>query len=199
MGQQQRIFGMILHGISFNSMTMMPLIKNYSRENKRSQGFTYIELILYIAILTIIMSSLIPFAWNIIEGGAKNTTEQEVFANARYISERIKYEIRNASGINSVSTNQISLSSADSASNPTIISLSSGNVMIQKGAGSAVALNSSDTTISSLTFTNYTSADNKTKNIQFTFTLTDNYTNAGVRQEYNATTSVEGSAEVRSN
>ncbi|MEK7571212.1 MAG: type II secretion system protein [Patescibacteria group bacterium] len=169
------------------------------KRQKFQRGFTYIEIIIYVAILTIMLTTLIPFAWNIIEGGAKSTTQQEVFANARFISERIKYEIRNATGINSVSSTAISLTTATSATNPTVIDLSSGNVRITQGTGSTVNLNSPDTTVSNFTFTNYTSSDNKTKHIQFTFTLNANYAGAGTRQEYNASTTIEGSAEVRSN
>ena len=162
------------------------------------RGFTLIELIIYIAIVAIILTSLIPFAWNVIEGGAKSATEQEVFANARYVSERIKYEIRNASGINSVSATSISLSETSGAVNPTVIDLSSSNIRITQGAGSPINLNSSNTTISGLTFTNYTSGDNKTKNIQFTFTVNASF-NGSARQEFTESTTIEGDAEVRSN
>lgn len=165
----------------------------------RQEGFTYIELILYIAIITIMMTTLIPFAWNVIEGGAKSATEREVFSQGRYVSERLEYEIRNASGINSVSSNQISLSETNPATNPTIITLNSGNITIQQGVANPVAINSQNTTISNLTFANYTSADNKTKNIQFVFTINANYPGAGSRQEYKASVAMEGDAEVLSN
>lgn len=164
-----------------------------------NQGFTFIELILYLAIVSIMMTALIPFAWNVIGGGVKSATEQEVFSQARYISERIKYEVRNASGINSVSATQISLATFDAATNPTIITSTSGNITIKQGAGATVNLNSTDTKISSFTFTNYTSADNATKNIQFVMTVAANYPNAGSRQEYNESTTLESDAEVRSN
>ena len=61
---------------------------------KSGAGFTFIELILYVAIVTIILSALVPFAWSAIETGVKSAVKQEVNANARYLSERIKYEIR---------------------------------------------------------------------------------------------------------
>lgn len=185
MDLQRLISGMTFHGINFNM--------------KNKKGFTYIDLLLYIALIVIILSSLIPFAWNAIETGVKSTTEQEVFSNAQYISEQLQYQIRNASSINSVTGTQISLAVASSSANPTIIGLSSGNFTITQGTGSAILLNSQNTTISSLNFVNYTSSDNKTKNIQFTFTISAKYPNAGVMQEYNESTSIEGDAEIRSN
>lgn len=170
---------MILHGIHFNM----------------NKGFTLIELILYTAILSIVLSAFSLFAWDTINNGAKNNTEAEVFSQARFISERIKYEIRNASGINSVSANSISLSNFNSSLNPTVISLTSGNVQIKQGSSSTTSLNSPDMTISSLVFTNNSSVDNKTKNISFQFTLNS----ISSRQEFIETTTIKDSVEVRSN
>src|ERR1700685_365020 len=121
MDPRQQISGMTLHGITFNM--------------KDKNGFTYIEFILYIALVVIILSSLIPFAWNAIEAGVKSTTEQEVFSNAQYISEQLQYQIRNASGINSVTSTQISLGTAISSTNPTVIGLSGSNLTIKQGVG----------------------------------------------------------------
>lgn len=157
------------------------------------KGFTFIELILYISIVTIIINTLVPFALNIIGSGAKSATQQEVFTAARYISERIKYEVRNSTGINSVSSSSISLGPI---ANPTIIQLNGTKVQIDQGAG-FIDLHSKDTKVTSLIFTNYTSADNKTKHIGFTITVEDNYSSA--RHELTASTTLESSAEVRSN
>lgn len=164
---------------------------------KTERGFTFIELILYVAIVTIILSALVPFAWSAIETGVKSAVQQEVNANARYISERIKYEIRNATGINSVAAASISLATSTPATNPTVIDLLAGNIRIKQGAASAVNLNSANTVINSLTFTNYTSLDNKTKHIQFVMTVAAFF--AAARQEYQNSVVIESSAEVRSN
>lgn len=161
------------------------------------KGFTLIELLLYLALLTIIMSAVIPFAWVVITNGAKNSTGDMVYSTGRYLSERIKYEIRNAAGINSVSATSISLSNFNASLNPTVISLTGGNVTIKQGTGAIVNLNPTGTTVSSLTFTNNTSGDNKTKNISFVFTVLTSYT--GSRQEYTASDTLRSSAEIRSN
>ena len=164
---------------------------------KTKAGFTFIELILYISIVTIMLSALVPFAWNIIGAASKSNTEQEVFSQARFISERIKYEIRNSTGINSVTAPSVSLATSVPATNPTVIDFASGNIRIKQGAGAVVVLNSPDVVISGLAFTNNTSLDNKTKNISYVFTLSANY--GSTRQEFVETTTIRSSAEVRSN
>lgn len=169
-------------------------MKKISNSHK---GFTFIELILYVSILTIILSAIVPFAWNAVETGVKSAVQQEVNANVRYISERIKYEIRNATDINSVAATSISLATSTPATNPTIIALSAGNITITQGAASPVNLNSANTVINSLTFTNFTSLDNKTKHIQFTITVAASF--AAARQEYQDSVVTESSSEIRSN
>jgi len=170
-------------------------------KNLKSEiGFTFIELILYVAIVTIILSAVVPFAWSAVETGVKSAVQQEVNANVRYISERIKYEIRNSTGINSVAAASISLVTSTPATNPTIIDLSAGNIRITQGAASAVNLNSANTVINSLTFTDFTdyvSGNFKTKHIRFVMTVAASF--APARQEYQDSVVVESSAEVRSN
>ncbi len=177
----------------------MTKISNFKFQISNShKGFTFIELILYISIVTIILSALVPFAWSAIQTGVKSSVQQEVNSNARYISEIIKYEIRRASGITSVTPTIISLTNF-SPDSTTVIewNWATGNVTIIKNGGVAVNLNSANTIPLSLIFTSYTSSDNKTKHIQFTLNIAADY--GAVRQEYQDSIVIKSSAEVRSN
>lgn len=160
------------------------------------KSFTLIEVLLYIAIVTIMMSALVLFAWNAIILGAKNNTQQELYAQGRIVSERILAEIRNANGINSVSASQISLIE-NAPNDPTIINVSAGILMIKQGVAAAVPLHSNTITVNSLVFTDYSSADGKTKNIGYVLQVSRNSTN--VAQQYKGTITIESGAEVRSN
>lgn len=152
---------------------------------KKNQGFTLIELLLYIAILSIVVVAVVQFGTLVITNSSKSATQEEVYSNGRYIAEKIKYEIRNATSITTVSANSIVLGAKT-------ISLSGSNIQLN-----GVNLNSADVAISNLTFTNNSSGDNKTKNISFTFTATWIPTSA--RQEYTLSQTYQGSAEFRSN
>lgn len=162
-----------------------------------NKGLTFIETILYVSILALMMTTLIPFAWNVIGSGTKSTTQQEVFSSARFIAQKIAYTIRNASDIASVASTSASFTTSNPATNPTVFDLSNGIIRIKEGTGSAIALNSTDTSASALLFINYSSSDGKAKNVQFQFTITAKYPSS--RQEYTATTSIQSSAELRSN
>lgn len=151
-----------------------------------NKGFTFIELLLYIAIVGTIFSSLVPFAWNVIGGGVKSSVDQEVGANARFIMEKIKSEIRNA---NNISITPTSLSITEQDMSTTVIDLNEGNIRLD-----AVNLNSADTRVTDLVFTDFSNAS--TKQVQIRFTMIAS-TGQG-RQEYVQTVTLESSAEVRS-
>lgn len=178
----------------------MKRYNNKTIKQSNSAGFTFIEALLYIGLVTIIMSSIIPYAWNIIEGGAKSAYQEEVVENARYISERIKYEIRNSLGINSgTGGSQIVLCQTTPCPNvptQTTIALSGTDVtIVDNGVTPAVKLNSNSVHVTNLAFTNNTSGS--TENISFTMTVATSY--AGTRKDFIYSTSLRSSAEVRSN
>lgn len=161
------------------------------------RGFTFIELILYVSILTIMLSVIIPFAWDVIGGSIKSSAQQEVNTQARYLSERIKYEIRNALNVNVLGNSLIILSTSNPATNPTYIFRTGNNLLIMQGNGSSqIMLHSANTKLSYWNVNNYSSADGKTKNVQFTFTLETAFNSSN--QKYIASTTVEADAEVRS-
>lgn len=170
------------------------------KKYRNTQGFTLVELILYIAISSIFMLASVSFAWDVIYGRVKSYTQQEVNQNMRFTTKRITYEIRNAAGINSVTANSISLSNTDSARNPTVISVSSGRVRIGYGSTgncpttSPCFLTSNGVSVTNLSFTNL-SQGTTTENIQFTISMQS----TGDRSEFQESQTYVGSAELRSN
>ena len=160
------------------------------------QGFTFVEAILYVSIISILLTTLIPFTWNIVEGQRKSATQEEVSSQARMISERIKYEIRNAVSINSVGASSLVLceGSPCSGNNLTTISLSGGQISIAPApAPTPVILTSNDVTVSSLTFTNNSSTT--TKNVSFSLTLQQAGTQK--RNEFKQSETIQSSVELR--
>jgi len=151
------------------------------------KGFTFVELLLYIAIVGTIFSSLVPFAWEVIGGGVRSAVDQEVDSNARLIMEKIKSKVRNAKSISVVSATSLTITEQDLSS--TVIDLSGGNIRLD-----AVNLNSADTLVTDLVFTDFSSAS--TKQVQIRFTIISAIGQG--RQEYGQSVTLESSAEVRS-
>lgn len=165
---------------------------------KPSSGFTFIELVLYAAVVSIVVITLIPVGWNVVQGSVRASVEREVYDNARSISERLKYEIRSATAITAVDSTSITLTTAVPANNPTVIDFSGGNIRLQQGAGSPINLNSGNTSVLSLIFTDLRNDPvNTSQSIAFSFSLGSNYQSTG-GEIYNAVITIQSSAELRS-
>ena len=160
----------------------------------KQQGFTFLELILYIALLSIFLTGAIYFAWDIIYGQVRSTVQQEVNENLRIAVERIQFEIRNAVKINNVGTNFIELDSG--LIGPTIISLVEKRIQITQG-GETNNLTSSNVEVTDLSFTNLTTGDQSSKNIKFSLSL--RHKNPGGRKDWAREQTFETSVELRSN
>ena len=174
---------------------------------KNTKGFTLLELLLYLGIFSVIITAVVYFAWNVIYGGVKSTRLNEVSYSARYSAERIKYEIRNSSGITTGSSNfgvnlaatpgtKLTLTSATPARNPIVIDVTSGTLRITLDTNPVANLTPTNITVTNLVFTNNSSGDSKTKNISFALTLESNIVSPGqVKQSVN----LESAAEIRGN
>ncbi|HKY73798.1 MAG TPA: prepilin-type N-terminal cleavage/methylation domain-containing protein [Patescibacteria group bacterium] len=160
-------------------------------------GFTLIEIIIYVAILSIFIGGAIQFAWNVIYSRTKTLEYQNVTQNARLIVERISLEIRNASSINSIGASSISLASDDSSRNPTVIDLSGGRVQVGYGSSgscptsSPCFLTDSNINVSSLTFTNLSAS--YSANVRVVVVVGD----TADRLEYRITDTATATAEIR--
>jgi Tfp pilus assembly protein FimT len=172
---------------------------------KIKNGFTFIELLIYIALMAIFIIGTIDFGWNIIYGNVKSKNYQEVTENLRFAEKRIVFEIRNASGINSVTSQSICISNSDSTRNPTRIYLSGSFLHIGWGGGSPtcasltndVALTTNLVNVTSLHFVNLTNGGGTTKNIQFSITVSA--INPSGRSEWDRVQTFESAGEIRSN
>ena len=63
------------------------------------KGFTLVETILYIAIVIIMLGAVLPIILQIAGTGSKSNVTGKVYDGARYASERMIYEVRNASSV----------------------------------------------------------------------------------------------------
>lgn len=164
------------------------------------KGFTLVEMLLYVAISGLFLTSVVSFAWDVIYGRIKSDVHQEVNNNARMAANRIDFELRNAIGINSVTPTSISLQMADSSRNPTIINLTGGRIKVGYGAtgnctsASPCNLTSNLVTVTNLTFTNLSQAPDSL-NVKYQLTVTS----SGDSNEFDKSETVFGSAELRSN
>lgn len=168
------------------------------------RGFTIIELILYVALLSIVMTGIISFSLDMLGGRVKSRSQREVQDNLRFAMKRMQYEIRNAASIQSISPADVCLAVPDSTYNPTRFYLVGNRLTVGWGGGSAdcqtvnqtAYLTGNQVEVERLAFTNGSSPDGKSQHILISLTIRS--VNAGLRQEWNAREHATTSAELRS-
>jgi len=98
----------------------MTQLKATSYKLKANPGFTLIEMLIYVAIVTLIVSAIVFFGVWAIQVGAKTKANTETLGNARRAMDIMTYEIRRAASVYTPTSNfdidpgQISLEQASS-------------------------------------------------------------------------------------
>lgn len=176
-------------------------------KTRKQRGFTLIEMLLYVAVAGIVLTSLVGFGWNMIGIGAKNGTHHDAVSNARLASEKLTFFIREATDIDTANSNfGVNLASVSGSkvtlrgvapNDPIVFDVSSGTLRVTLGASAPIALVSDNISVSSLVFANASSLNGKSKNVGFTLQL--GTTSGSGRFEYASSTALRSSAEIRSN
>lgn len=166
-----------------------------------SEGFTLVELVLWLGLVVIILASIATFVSNALEARVKNQTIAEVNSQARQIIQLIGQTVRNAEGIVAPSigssSSSLTLNMVDPILDPTVFDLNNGVIRIAEGVGATpVELTNSRITVTNLTFTNLSRALTP-GTVRIEFTIVHN--NPGTRQEFEYTEDFTTSATVRPN
>ena len=132
------------------------------RYKKVSAGFTLVELIVYIALVTIFMTSAVLFAWDIIYGREKSTRQGEVQQNARAAMDRIGYEIDRAETLGSISSSQLILQGSGGL---TTIELDGARLSISPNGVGPYYLTSNQVVVSTLEFSQQSTIDSDSESI----------------------------------
>ncbi len=145
---------------------------------KNKKGFTLIELIIYIAIIGLIMSSFVSFSIIMANSRNKNYAAREVQANFRNILDIVTRKVKEANSINMGASifgsdpGVLSLSMDDPSKDPTIIDLDQddGVMQITEGTSNPVAITSNEIQVTNLVFENL-SGTSPRNNIRIQLTL----------------------------
>lgn len=131
--------------------------------SKKKKAFTLVELILYVALASMMVIVVAAYYGSILDVEQKSEAENTVDTEATFLMQSITQNIRNASAITlptaGNSASSLTLVMTNSAVNPTVIDLNAGDVRITEGVvptATPVSLKSNRINVTSLTFTNLT-------------------------------------------
>lgn len=132
-----------------------------------NRGFTLIELIIYIAVVSVVLLAFVTFTLRFANSRAKARVIGEVQYNGRLIQERLSDAFRHAEAVNTGASTfttdpgVLSLDIVDVAEDPTIFSLSAddGNFQVNLAGSGNTLITSDAVSVSNLVFTNLTSSE----------------------------------------
>ncbi|GEM_PF-1930298 len=173
---------------------------NYNSAKNR-KGFTLIELVVYLALVSGILVTATSFAWNIINSRTKAFAVQEVAQNGRFISERLVQVVHQAMKIvepqPGESSERLLLTMRESADDPTKFIFSDGRLFMARGDGEPLVMNSDQVFVKSLRFVNLSPSNAKSQNLKIIIEL--EHVNPENRQEWRAAEIFTTAVELRDN
>lgn len=151
------------------------------------KGFTLLEVILYLAIVSTLVFGIGSFVEIVSASRVKSQTMTEVDQQALQIISSITETIRNAESVSTplLGQEEQSLTVLDSIGTPTTIGLDGQRIIINRGSG-VVQLSNNRVSIDSLAFKNLSRVDTPTI-IQITITLSYNNTSGNHLYNYSKT------------
>lgn len=161
-------------------------------------GFTLIELMLYVGIAATVLLAAAIFFSLALEARIKAQVVAEVEQQGEYAMRIILQSARNADAVNAPATSTsdtvLSFAYADAAKNPTVFAVSSGALAVTEGSGQPAALTSARVAVSAIQFFNL-SRTGTPGMVRAQFTLSA--AGASGRSEYAFSKTFYGSASLR--
>lgn len=160
-------------------------------------GYTLIELLLYISLLSILLPSMIGFMGLAVEVRVKNQTIAEVNEQGAAAMDYITQTIRNANSITAPATassaSSLTLAVPTAGLSPTVFDTDGSTLRVKESTAAAIPLTNNNVQISNLTFANLTRSGTNGI-VQVSFTLSR--VNPANRNEYNYQKTFTTSAEI---
>lgn len=190
-------------------LTAKLLTANCSQKNimfqttlKNNSGFTLIEMLIYVLIVSAIALAGTQFTMEVIKGQNKSRSDQEVQDNARFAMETMTKLIRSADGVDvaasifDTSPGKLVLNMSDAAKHPTIfeVDAQTDSLTMKEGNDPVVNLTSNEIDVSNLIFKNL-SPPKVQPNIKINIDLT--FTNPSGIPDFNANFALENTISIR--
>lgn len=166
----------------------------------RSQkGFSLVEMILYVAISSVILLALSLFLTSLLSSRLKSQSISDVNDQGLQIMQMVTDSVKNARSVDfpsiGATSTSLSITVADPLLSPTVYDIASGTVRIKEGSNTLIPLTNSHVTVSSFVFQNISSTSSTDRVVRFSFTIDHNNQNG--RNENTYTKSFSGSATLR--
>lgn len=122
----------------------------------KNGGFTLIEVLIYSAIVTVMLTFILLAAYQIIDNQSRLNDWLAVQENQKFLLQKLEWVLQSNQAINipaiGASGNALSVNKLNFSGNPLIIDLAGGTVRLQSGGGAPVNLTNPQVSVSNLNF-----------------------------------------------
>lgn len=137
---------------------------------KTQQGFTLIELVIYMGLMSIVVGLFAGILVTIVRIQTQQTSTRQVISELNFVMNTIARDIRDSSSL-SVATNTLTIGTSVATTNPTIISIESGAITKKEGSQATSTLTTNRVVADELTFTELVSGSNQAVQMVLTFSF----------------------------
>src|SRR3990167_3769099 len=134
------------------------IMKKYVLTNQR--GFTLIEILLYMALSTILVVLIGGIGANVFSGFVKVKAAEELRYNTQFVTEKIRDLVSQADSISTPvageSSSALTLRMSDVSKDPTVIEVVDGRVTLLEGVGELQFISGTDVDVFGVEFSNIT-------------------------------------------
>lgn len=166
---------------------------------KSQKGFSLVEMLLYVAISSIMLLSLSLLLSFLLSGRIKNQSITDVNQQGLQVMQLVTQTIRNARSVDApaigATSTSLSLTMPDPLLSPTVFDISNGVIRIKEGSSAVIPLTNSHVTISSFLFHNISATSSTDRIVRLSFRI--DHTNPSGRNENSFTKTFTGSATLR--
>lgn len=155
-----------------------PCLRHFAA-GRRKEGFSLIELVIYLGLTIILLGLLSSILFTILKVQQNQSSAFKLNSELNFIMNSIRTDVRQGTAI-SVTSSTLTVNTASSSTNPIIINSSNGTAYRKVGTNLAQALSSSQVTLDSLTFKEYSGTS--TKAVQILIVLTSNPDNPQIKE-----------------
>ena len=145
------------------------------------QGFTLIEVLVYLSLFALIMGGAVVAAYNMFESSGRSHTRAMIQEEGDFITAKIDWSLSGTASISTPPTPgagvacatspTLSVSKWDTSVGTIIVDLLGGNIRLSRGGNPAQALNNTNITVNSLLFAHCYTGMNDPESVSATFTL----------------------------
>lgn len=148
----------------------MKLIRDARYVIRDQHGFTLIELVIYMGLLSIVVGLFAGILVTIVRIQTQQTSTRQVISELNFVMNTITRDIKDSASL-SVATNTLTIGTSVASTNPIIISIENGAITKKEGSQATSTLTTDRVVADELTFDELVSGDNQAVQIVLTFSF----------------------------